>query len=147
MGGPYPVRVMSLDENFIVVRREANLALSHDLTGYHWYGAELCLLADILGWHAYVVEFYLLHKSSGNADAGFRSMRRAVGRKYARAFRPRWQYVVTDRPVFIAGSPLKFFLRALPLTWAWRKRDLLLTWPWRKRALLFPWVMGKVSRR
>lgn len=109
-GGPFPVRVMSLDENFIVVRRDANLALSRDLKGFHWYGSDLCMIADILGWSAYVIDFHLFHKSRGNVSADFRDKARAFRLKYGRAFRPRWQYVPTSQPEFISSSRARTFL-------------------------------------
>jgi len=113
-GGPAPVRVMSLDENFILVRREANLALSHDLSGFHWYGSDLCIMADILGWHCYAIDFNVLHKSRGNVNDDFKERGRQLRRKYSRAFRPRWQHVVTHQPVYISSSPIRtFFFRAL----------------------------------
>ena len=113
-GGPFPVRVMSLDENFIVVRREANLALSRDLEGFHWYGSDLCMIADILGWTAYVIDFHLFHKSKGNVSADFRDKARSFRMKYAHAFRSRWQHVPTSQPEFISASKiLTFFARAL----------------------------------
>jgi hypothetical protein len=34
-GGPFPIPVVSLDENFIVVRADANIAASADLRGFH----------------------------------------------------------------------------------------------------------------
>ncbi len=58
-----PIRVGSLDENFIVVKRQANLALSHDMSGFHLYGTDLCIIADILGRTSYVVDFHLCHKA------------------------------------------------------------------------------------
>ena len=88
--GSFPARVSSVDENFIVVRRDANLALSHDLAGFHLYGADLCIIADILGRSAYVVDFHLRHKSGGVPNRGFYQTRLALMRKYARALRPRW---------------------------------------------------------
>jgi len=121
-GGPFPARVVSLDENFLVVRGEANLALSHDLAGYHWYGADLCIIADVLGWNAYVIDFHVLHKSGGSPDGSFAAIRSATRRKYNRAFRSRWHHVTTKRSIFLSGSPVRHLLaRAFPLNRAWRK--------------------------
>lgn len=115
-GAPFPVKVMSLDENFIIARRDANLALSRDLSGYHWYGSDLCIIADILGWSCYVIDFHLFHRSGGKTDARFTDGGRALRRKYRTAFRPRWQYVVTRQPVYISASGVSTFLHR-----AWRK--------------------------
>jgi hypothetical protein len=120
-GGPFPARVISLDENFIVVRRVANLATSHNLAGYHWYGSDLCIIADLLGWHAYVIDFHLLHKSGGSLNRQFEQTGSALRRKYAHAFRSRRQYVITRRPVFISASPVKTLL----VHSLWQGRSLL----------------------
>jgi hypothetical protein len=103
-GGPFPARVMSLDENFIVVRRLANLALSRDLAGFHHYGTDLCLIADILGWSVYVIGFHLRHDSRGTIDERYDRSREAIMRKYARALRPRWVHLVTLRQFYISGN-------------------------------------------
>lgn len=87
--GPFPSRVATLDENFILVRRDANLALSHDLAGFHLYGADLCIIADILGRSAYVIDFHLHHKSGGTPNSHFYQGRLEMMKKYARALRPR----------------------------------------------------------
>lgn len=102
-GETFPVKVASLDENLMIVRREAALAFSHDLSGFHWYGSDLCIIADILGWTAYVIDFHLKHKSGGKIDGTFDLAKSKLQQKYARAFRPRWQYVVTKQPVYIAS--------------------------------------------
>jgi hypothetical protein len=107
-GGPFPVKVMSLDENFIVVRREANLALSRDLSGFHWYGADLSILAEIIGYGAYVIDFHLLHKSAGRPDDTFFAGRERLKRKYWRAFRSRILVSPVNR-VFLSGSQFRHF--------------------------------------
>jgi hypothetical protein len=75
---PLPVRVVSLDENFIVVRQDANLAVSRDLHGFHLYGTELSLVAERLGHHVYVVDFHLRHLGSGVMDSSFYDARYAL---------------------------------------------------------------------
>ena len=96
-GRSLPAKVVSLDENFIIMRREANLCLSRDIGGFHWYGSELCLIAAILGWNAYVIDFHLCHKSQGNPDVAFFDASRRFRDKYARLFRARWLYSPTRR--------------------------------------------------
>jgi hypothetical protein len=88
--GPFPVRCHSLDENFIVVRRDANLALPRDRSGFHFYGTELCLFAEMLGWNAYVVDFHLYHHGIGHLDAVFHRQLNLVLEKYRSVLRPRW---------------------------------------------------------
>lgn len=103
--GDFPQRVFSLDENFVVVRRAANLCLSRDMTGYHMYGPDLCVMADVKGHSCYVIDFHLRHLSGGTMDGGFHAAAQAFGRKYARAFRSRWvQTSVTA--VFLSGTRL-----------------------------------------
>lgn len=88
--GTLPARVMSLDENFIVVRSKARLGFSNDLTGFHLYGADICLNADVMGWHSYVINFHLVHLSGGNKDKSFSAMESAFQQKWSQAFAPRW---------------------------------------------------------
>jgi hypothetical protein len=100
----FPAKVQTLDENFIVVRRCANLALSRDLKGFHFYGADICLVADVLGWTCYAVDFLLRHKSSGSKDRSYFDLREDVVRKYRRAFRSRW-ITTTTTTLFVSGIP------------------------------------------
>lgn len=106
LGAPFPVRVVSLDENFLLVRRAANLAVSRDLSGFHHYAVDLCTMADILGWNSYVIDFFLRHNSAGTLDASYDRSREAIAAKYARALRPRWAHVITLRPFLLSGSRL-----------------------------------------
>ncbi|MBD8487294.1 hypothetical protein IFO69_00900 [Echinicola sp. CAU 1574] len=97
-----PIRVMAVDENFMVVKNSANLALSSDLKGFHMYGADLCLLADILGYRSYVINFNLIHKSEGKLDKVFETAKTDFVRKYSKALRPR----------FMASTAARFYIGA-----------------------------------
>ncbi len=88
--GPFPARVRTLDENFIVVRKAARIGFSRDLSGFHFYGADICLAADLMGWHAYVIDFHLAHLSPGRKSESFERARADFRSKWSRALRPRW---------------------------------------------------------
>ena len=103
--GTFPTRVDSLDENFIVVKCSANLALSHDLSGFHFYGTDLCRIAKILGRTAYVVDFHLLHKSLGKYDDSFFQGRAQLVKKYQQALQGGLIYATTG-PVRLTGNAL-----------------------------------------
>jgi hypothetical protein len=98
-------KVVSVDENFILVKRSANLALSTNLDGFHLYGTDLCLIAHILGFNAYVVNFNLLHKSKGNVDAKFYKIKAQLLQKYEAAFSGRF-IQTTCTNFYLSGSPL-----------------------------------------
>ncbi len=80
--GPFPAQVLSLDENFIVVRREAGLRPSEMLSGFHLYGTDLCLQARMAGHSAWVIDFHLRHLSPGHVDAGFLRQQEAFERQW-----------------------------------------------------------------
>lgn len=88
--GQFPARVASLDENFLVVRRSARIGFSNDLSGFHLYGADICLMAELAGHTAYVVDFHLAHLSGGSLGASFTAAEDAFRAKWSRALRPRW---------------------------------------------------------
>lgn len=102
IGGPFPARVCSVDENFIIVRRAANLAVSGDLAGFHLYGAEIVLVAERLGHHAYVVDFHLRHWGEGAMGAGFYAARAQLERKMRDASRTR--LITTPCTRFLSSS-------------------------------------------
>lgn len=100
--GKFPSKVISLDENFFLVKAEANLALSADISGFHLYGTDLCLLADCMGWNSYVIDFNITHKSSGKIDPTFYEISEQLQKKYQRFFRGR--YIKTTITRFYLGS-------------------------------------------
>ena len=135
IGGPFPVKVGSLDENFLVVRRETRLALSRDVGGFHFYGTDLCLIADILGYGAYVVDFHLQHKSPGTQDASFLGARDKLLQKYRHALRPR--LVTTTCTDIYLGHPLinglinRFLMTRVFAIASWRSKWLRHVLRWR----------------
>ncbi len=123
--GDLPARVMSLDENFIVVKRRARVGCSADLEGFHFYGADLCLNADLAGYSAWVIDFHLTHLSGGRKAADFYAMQEAFRTKWSRALRPRWMQTTcallrlsgfsADREAGrLAERPFAGLLRRLP---------------------------------
>jgi len=103
--GPLPARVMSLDENFIVVRSAAGLRFSRDLAGFHLYGADICLVADVLGYSAWVIDFHLEHLSPGRKDTTFAEAEDRFRAKWSRALRPRWMQT-TCTLLRLSGNPM-----------------------------------------
>ena len=112
--GPFPAQVAAIDENFMLVRRSANLCLSGDLSGFHFYGTDLCIIADILGFSSWVVDFHLHHIGGASTDKKGKSefhtsyfdVRESLIRKYRRAFRSRW-IQNTGTIIYLTGSRLK----------------------------------------
>lgn len=64
-----PRRVVSLDENFLVIRSRCGLLTSPDLSGFHLYATDLVLNARLRRQEAYVIDFPLTHLSAGNRDS------------------------------------------------------------------------------
>jgi len=104
-----PAEVKSLDENFIVVKKDANLGLSHDLKGYHLYGTDLCLIAGVRGYKAYVIDFLLTHKSFGKPGKDFYRLKKDLIRKYKKAFSGKFIQTTITR-LFISGSSVKILI-------------------------------------
>ena len=108
--GMVPSRVMSVDENFIVVTRESRIGFSRDLTGFHMYGADLCLMAEIHGYHSYVIDFNLVHLSNGHVGESFRLCRENFRRKWEWAFRDRFMQT-TCTYLLVSGRQHSYTVR------------------------------------
>ena len=77
-------RVMSLDENFIILRRNSPVRFSEDLSGFHLYGTDIVFQAHLQGRSAYVVDFHLEHLGTGRIDQSFVTCMQAFQLKYRR---------------------------------------------------------------
>lgn len=128
--GDLPTRVMSLDENFIVVRRDAGVGFSNDLSGFHFYGADICLHADKKGLSAYVIDFHLEHLSPGKKDHSFAVAQKAFVAKWSRAVQPRWMQT-TCGLVHLSADPFRQSMGRFidrPIAWLARKAQSARGW-------------------
>lgn len=102
--GDLPARVMSLDENLLIVRRSARIGFSRDLEGFHFYGADICLAADLLGRTAYVIDWHVGHLSAGRKGGTFEASEAQFRAKWSRALRPRWMQTTCALMRLAGGS-------------------------------------------
>lgn len=114
-GKSFPQKVMTLDENFILIKKYANLAVSSDLAGFHFYGADICLIARILGFNAYVIDFHIYHQSRGNKDKNFYSMKKAFRKKYQSALKGYFINTATKQKFYVSGSRFCNFVFNTPM--------------------------------
>ncbi len=132
--GKLPAKVMSLDENLLIVKRSARLSFSRDLSGFHLYGADLCLVADVLGHTAYVIDFHLEHLSGGVKGASFAAMEDAFRDKWSHALRPRFLQTTCNLINLagdslgrmlgrVAGPPLARISKRLPAASGWTRKS------------------------
>ena len=103
--GVLPSKARSLDENFLLVKKSANLALSADLSGFHMYGTDICLIAECLGYTAYAIEFNLMHLSKGKMDTSFYDLSNKLERKYSHFFRSRYIKTTVTR-FYLSPNPI-----------------------------------------
>lgn len=84
-----PEPVESLDENFILLRQDARLGFSRDLSGFHLYGTDLVTQARLRGFSSYAVDFRIEHFGKGTIDQYFHDSCDQFEKKYAEALSPR----------------------------------------------------------
>lgn len=129
--GTYPTRVVSLDENFLLLKNEAGLRFSSDLSGFHFYGTDICQVASFHGYRAYVIDFHLHHLSGTLFTKPLEAERQRLIRKYQDALRPRYLQT-TCAQVYLSGSRLRnrlwnskhgrsIYRRLYKLRWALRR--------------------------
>ena len=82
--GTLPARVHSLDENFLVIRADAGVGCSRELSGFHLYGTDLCLNARKAGKSCWAVDFHLTHLSSGDRGAALGAARERFEQRWSR---------------------------------------------------------------
>lgn len=104
--GKLPEQVHSIDENFMLLKRSANLGFSVDLAGFHLYGTDICMAARSRGYRAYVIDFHLMHKSGGTVNKSFFDLKKAFIKKYRQVLSPIFIQTTCTR-IYVAGSWFK----------------------------------------
>lgn len=84
--GVLPSRVESLDECFMIMRRHRPVISSYDLSGFHFYGPDLCMQAELLGGNCYAVDFHIRHLGLAIGGKPFRKSLRGFASKYRKYF-------------------------------------------------------------
>ena len=103
--GQIPAKVLSLDENFILLKSSSQITFSNDMNGYHFYGTDICQQAVFKGYSCYVIDFHLLHLSSGNKDQSYIDGKKRLIQNYQTKLSPRFLRTTTCR-LFLSGSRL-----------------------------------------
>jgi hypothetical protein len=100
-GESLPLPAVTLDENFLVFNRRNNPRCSADVTGFHLYGADVCLHALNSGGSAYVIDFAVTHRGRSDTDNEYQSAYWGVYERARQRFVSAWnqhflfQYVIT----------------------------------------------------
>ena len=127
-----PRKVVSLDENLLLLQRSHYTLTTPGLWGFHLYGTDLCLNAYLRGESAYVIAFPVRHLSPGNIFSS------AFGESLARLsseWKRRLLFALVRTPcselrlapfgwlrTSLLGGRVKEFIR--------RRGICLIAWPW-----------------
>jgi hypothetical protein len=119
--GSFPARVVSLDENFLILRRDALVSVSAGLRGFHLYGTDLCLQARCAGRSAWVIDFHLRHLSAGRVDVAFLEAQQALQAHYDQILKKPWNIRTTCTQFILGGVGLRRWLQRRRLTRRFRQ--------------------------
>ncbi|NJS39439.1 MAG: hypothetical protein HC783_10925 [Rhodobacteraceae bacterium] len=97
---PFPRQVESLDEMFLLMPRLRAPQSSIDLSGFHFFGTDLCLQAELAGGSAYVIDFHLFHHGTGHKGPDYWEQKARIEAKYRPYF--------PGRIVVTSTQPLQF---------------------------------------
>ena len=120
-----PSQVFSLDENFLVLKTSAQLAISDNIEGFHYYGTDLCIIADFLGYNSYVIPFMVEHFSIGNLkDLSLK--KESFLKLYGIKLRSRFIQTTCDK-FYLSNSSMKnkYYNNGFVFFWIKAKRNFL----------------------
>lgn len=128
--GSLPAKVQSLDENFILIKKSANLGVSNDLRGFHFMGTDICFLAAIHGYSAYVVDFHLWHIGGDSRIkdgvktkflSSFDECKRNFINKYRQILSPKWLQTSCTM-IYMSNSGIRNYIFNRKHVYSIRKR-------------------------
>lgn len=96
-GGTLPAPVETLDENCLVVCRDLPFRFDESLSGYHFYGVDLCLESLSRGFSNWALDCPLRHLGRGDKDASYYELKDQLEQKWRRRRlipRTRWRIPV-----------------------------------------------------
>ena len=106
-----PIEVVTLDENFLILRTARRPHCSKDLSGFHLYGSDVCLNAAREGSTTYVIDFLITHLSAGKTD-GLNETMRAFGSVWSRnVIVPRYVRTTVGVVALARPAPLRRLLQ------------------------------------
>lgn len=80
-----PIRVQSLDEHCLIIRKDSGLRFDEELDGFHFYGTDLCLQALAKGMSNFAIDACVEHLSAGKMDMSFYQLARKLCQKWNNA--------------------------------------------------------------
>jgi hypothetical protein len=113
-----PAEVVSLDENFLVLNCNRAPRCSPGLSGFHFYGTDVCLNALRDGGTAYVIDVRMTHLSTGNRNLPYDESRHRLLSVWNR--RSWFRYIgTTTTTLFMSRSAVlrRVFGSARALAW------------------------------
>lgn len=103
----FPHLVNSVDEHFFLVKSSAGLKFSSQLSGFHFYGTDICLCAKINNFSSYAIDFHLTHKGTGTVDESFFECKKKLIEHYSSQLPELGWIQTTCARLYISGSSFK----------------------------------------
>ena len=90
-------------KNLLIINKATSVTISSDISGFHLYGTDLCIIADFLGYNCYVIPFMVKHLSLGNLKELSKHVDRFID-LYGKKIRSRY-VETTCTKFYLSNSP------------------------------------------
>jgi hypothetical protein len=119
--GQFPQQVFSLDENLLIFKTGTRVRCTPSLSGFHFYGPDVCLSARQSGNTCYVINYHVSHLSGGSASDDFRLSMARFSEYWSSHFAFLMLKTVTNRILCLSRFQL---LRSIG-SWRWVQKALI----------------------